>query len=105
MDGKAIIGILVVIIMGAVIFGMVSLINSTLDNLDEQCKMCGDDCKNRSCTNDTSSTGRMFSYILIGFYVLCSVGILYFSFKKEQEEPKITAEPESLPEQDEYAYG
>ena len=105
MEGKSVIGIALVIIMGVVIFGIVSLINATLDNLDDQCKKCTDNCKNKSCTDGSSSTGRMFSYVLIGIYLISAVGILYFSFKKEEEEPKITADPGALSETDEYAYG
>ncbi len=97
-------GIALVIIMGVVIFTIVSLINATLDNLDDQCKKCGDNCENKSCTDDSSSTGRMFSYVLIGIYLISSAGILYFSFKKEEDTP-ITAEPGALSETDEYAYG
>jgi len=106
MDGKAIMGIMVVVIMGIVVFGIVSVINSTLDNLDEQCKECGDECTMKACTNDSSSTGKLFSYVLIGIYLLASAGILYFSFKKEEApEPKISAEPSELSNTDEYAYG
>ncbi|RLG13798.1 MAG: hypothetical protein DRN71_04210 [Candidatus Nanohalarchaeota archaeon] len=106
MNGKAIIGIMLVVIMGVVIFGIVSIINVTLDNLDEQCKKCGDDCKSKACTNDSSSTGKMFSYALIGIYLFSSAGILYFSFKKEEEqEPTISAEPSQVSNTDEYAYG
>ncbi len=106
MNGKAIMGIMLVVIMGVVIFGIVSMINSTLDKLDERCEKCGDECTMKACTNDSSSTGRMFSYVLIGIYLLASAGILYFSFKKEEEpEPKIAAEPSQLSNNDEYAYG
>ncbi len=107
MKGKAIMGIALVVMMGVVIFGVVSVINATLDKLDERCEKCGDECESKACINNSSSTGRIFSYVLIGIYLLCSSGILYFSFKKEDEEDdfKITAESSKSPETDEYAYG
>lgn len=97
-------GIALVIIMGIVIFAIVSVINSTIDNLDDRCKTCADDCKIKACADDSSSTGRVFSYGLIGVYLISAAGILYFSFKKE-EEPKLAKEPASPAESDEYAYG
>ena len=106
MDGKAIMGVGLVVVMGLVVFGIVSMINVTLDKLDEQCRECGDECTMKACSNDSSSTGRLFSYVLIGIYLLASAGILYFSFKKEDApEPKISAEPSQLSNNDEYAYG
>ncbi len=105
MKGKSIMGIALVVIMGIVMFGIVSIMNTTLDNLDDRCKECGSDCKIKACADDSSSTGRMFSYGLIGIYLIASAGILYFSFKKEEEETPITAKPDALSETDEYAYG
>jgi len=106
MEGKAIMGVMLVVIMGIVIFGIVSMINSTLDKLDERCEECGDECEIKACTSNSSSTGRIFSYVLIGIYLLSSAGILYFSFKKgEEQEPKIAAEPSRISDTEEYAYG
>lgn len=118
MEGKNIIGIALVILMGIVIFGIVGLINGTLNNIDQKCKTCGEDCKIAACSNNSSSTGRMFIYVLIGIYVVSAIGILYFSFKKSDEAPKVannyTAEGAASTEgrqgpaqggEDEFAYG
>ncbi|MFH1127327.1 MAG: hypothetical protein ABIG84_03880 [archaeon] len=118
MEGKNIVGIALVIIMGIVIFGIVSIINATLDNIDQKCNTCGDDCKIAACSNNSSSTGKMFTYVLIGIYIVSAAGILYFSFKKSDEAPKIandytaegaaSSQGEQGPVQggeDEFAYG
>ena len=99
-------GIAGVILMGIVVFGIVSLINATLDSLDSTCKTCGDDCKIASCTNDSSSTGRMISMGLTGIYVLSAIGILFFSFRKDEDEEETQA-PETPTQQqgNEFAYG
>lgn len=110
MQGKTIVGIAVVVIMGSVIYGIVSVINGTLDDLDSKCKTCGEDCKIKSCTNDSSSAGRMISYGLMGIYLLSAAGILYFSFQNEadeDEDEEETKAPENPPQQqgNEFEYG
>lgn len=108
MEAKGIIGIAGVILMGIVVFGIVSLINATLDGLDSKCKTCGEDCKIRSCTDNSSSTGRMISTGLTGIYVLAAIGILFFSFRKdedEDEEDKPVAENPTQQQGNEFAYG
>ena len=106
MEGKNIIGIAAIILMGIVVFAIVSLINATLDGLDSKCKACGDDCKIKSCADDSSSTGRMISMGLTGMYVLSAIGILFFSFRKDEDEEE-TPVPESPTQQqgNEFAYG
>ena len=106
MEAKGVMGIAGVILMGIVVFGIVTMINATLDNLDSQCKTCGQDCKLKSCADDSSSTGRMISMGLTGMYVLSAIGILFFSFRKDEDEEETPA-PESPTQQqgNEFEYG
>ncbi len=108
MEGKSVIGIAAVILMGIVVFGIVSLINATLDGLDSKCKTCGDDCKIKSCTDDSSATGKMISMGLSGIYVLAAIGVLFFSFRKDEDEDEEETPAPANPAQqqgNEFEYG
>lgn len=106
MEGKSVMGIAAVILMGIVVFGIVSLINGTLDSLDSKCKTCGVDCKLKSCADNSLSTGRMISMVLTAVYVASALGILFFSFRKDEDEEETPA-PESPTQQqgNEFEYG